>query len=137
MRVRLTAAFLLLGATLAGCAGVGDADDAPDGHYVNFRWGSSSSNCINGRCTYGSNAEPFEIQLQCRVVPTLTWDAKNWKHGRITAEVLDHDGQRAAQFTLTGDGHGTVPVAGTPGTWTFQGQTSDANGNAEIRLACV
>lgn len=134
--MRAALALLVAGTALAGCSD-GGADGAPDGHYVNFRWGNSSSSCINGACTYGRNAEPFEVALRCRVVPTLTWDAKEWRHGSIAAEVLDDDGGVAARFTLTGNGHGTVPVDGTPGTWTFKGRTSDANGNAEIRLACA
>ena len=126
-------------ALLAGCFNPGDGDDAagtPDGSWVNYRWGDSARSCVNGTCSYGQNAKSFSVELECRVVPTLEWDASSWVHGTIAVTVLDDAGAEGARFTLSRNGHGFVPVTGEPGTWTFKGLTNDANGSAEIRLTC-
>jgi len=129
-RAALLASFLAL--VLSGCA---SSAGKADGHYVNYRWGTTESECVNGSCTYGSNHKTFSITLACDIDPTLSWDANNW-HGSITANVKDATGAQVASHTVSSNGKGSQPVTGQPGTWTFEGWTSNANGNAEIRLAC-
>lgn len=121
---------------LAGCLEDGpDAGDA-DGHYVYYSWGSTHKSCINGRCTYGSNGETFSLPLECDSQPTLSWDANSWVHGSVTARVKDHAGAQVATHTVSSDGKGSEVVAGEPGSWTFEGSTSNANGNMQMRLTC-
>lgn len=131
--------ILLVGLVVLAASGCLDASNAgaADGHYVNYRWGQSSQSCQNNVCTYGQNAKTFEVELRCDVAPTLSWDAKNWIHGSVTASVLDDKGTEVARHTVAANGKGSQPVAGEPGTWTLKGSTNNANGVMEIRLACV
>lgn len=137
-RVALVVSAAIAAAGLPGCLSQwGDPDDAPDGRFVNYRWGSSARSCTNGQCAYGDNADAFSIELRCRVAPTLSWDANSWVHGTITAIVLDDAGAEAARHVVAGNGRGEVPAQGKAGTWTLKGTTGDANGNAEVRLTCA
>ena len=131
----MRAGLVVLLVTLAGCSGA--AADDPDGHFVNYRWGNSARSCTNNLCSYGDNADAWDIKLECRVQPDLSWDAVDWVHGTVTAEVLDDDGVLVATHTVSANGHGSEPVDGKPGTWTFRGLTNDANGKLEIRLSCI
>jgi len=133
MRVALAASLACM--ALAGCLSGDDAGDA-DGHYVYYSWNTTQSNCVNGRCTYGSNSEPFSLPLECDSRPTLSWDANSWVHGSVTARVKDDSGAEVASHTVAGHGKGSEVVAGKTGTWTFEGSTSNANGSMQMRLTC-
>lgn len=133
MRVALAASLVSL--ALAGCLS-GDDPGAADGHYVYYSWNSTQSNCVNGRCTYGSNSEPFSMPLECDSDPTLSWDANSWTHGSVTARVKDASGTEVASHTVSSDGKGSEVVEGKTGTWTFEGSTSNANGSMQMRLTC-
>ncbi|MEA3203691.1 MAG: hypothetical protein QOI63_1370 [Thermoplasmata archaeon] len=131
--MKAVAALALL--LLAGCLGTA-VNDKADGHFVNYRWGTSTQQCNNGACTYGSNHQTYTIQLACAAQPTLSWDANSWVHGSVVARVQDGAGAQVASHTVAGNGKGSQPVAGTPGSWTLEGSTQDANGNMEVRLTC-
>ena len=117
----------------AGCLGSAE----PDGKFVYYEWSRSVKQCNDDGCTYGENREPFSLTLECPVDPTLSWDANSWIHGSVTARVKDDAGALVASRTVSADGHGSQVVRGKAGTWTFEGSTSDANGNMEIRLSCA
>jgi hypothetical protein len=124
----------LLTVLVTGCSSSGGA---ADGHYVNYRWGSSQKSCAGGQCSYGANSVPFTTTLRCDTAPSLSWDATGWIHGTLAARVKDGNGHEAASHVVAGNGNGRTTVAGSGSTWTLEGETSDANGNAEVRLACV
>lgn len=133
MRVALV---LALGAGLAGCLGDGGSASDADGHYVYFTWNRMESECLNGVCTYGSNSVPFSEELACSVRPTLSWDASGWKYGFVTGIVKDRDGAEVARHVVSTDGKGSLEVPQGEGPWIFQGSTSNANGNMQMRLTC-
>jgi hypothetical protein len=133
MRAVAATAVLLLAGCLGGPAAV---NDQADGHYVNYRWSTSQQSCQNGVCSYGENHKAFSIELACAAQPTLSWDANSWVHGTVLARVHDSTGAQVASHTVAGNGKGSQPVTGTPGTWTLEGSTQDANGSMEVRLTC-
>lgn len=133
MRAALALAVTLV--PLAGCL-AGDDAGAADGHFVYFSWSRSVKQCVDRDCTYGSNSVPFSEALECGSNPTLSWDANSWLHGTVTARVKDDSDAQVATHTIFGDGKGSEVVEGQPGTWTFEGSTSNANGNMQMRLAC-
>lgn len=126
----------LVAPLLSGCLADDNSDAQSDGHFVYFRWSESVKQTQNGVSSYGQNAKPFSIELQCNANPVLSWDSKNWIHGSVSAVVLDNDGQEMASHTLSSNSAGFEPVPGAKGTWTLTGSTHNANGHMEFRLTC-
>jgi hypothetical protein len=134
--LRAALALALVALSIAGCLESSPDGGEADGHYVYFSWSHSQKSCVNGRCTYGSNSEPFSQTLECASMPMQSWDANGWVHGSVTARVKDGSGAEVGKHIVSGNGKGSEVVQGKAGTWTFEGTTSDANGSMQMRLTC-